>query len=153
MLSILVAGARPEQERALIAGGALMIAGGMAGFAYAMPSGSIPAVLVSALLQGGGFGISWPFVSRLIIATAPDGEHSIASSAVPTMQRIGYAVGAALAGIIANASGFAEGLNGSTAASVASWLFLAFIPFGMLGVVEAILLLRRATGWAQTARP
>jgi hypothetical protein len=54
------------------------------------------------------------------------------------MQRIGYAAGAALCGIIANASGFSEGLTGETAASVAKWLFLAFVPLGVVGVLAAI---------------
>ena len=54
------------------------------------------------------------------------------------MQRIGYAVGAALCGIVANASGFSEGLSGETAESVAQWLFLAFVPLGVIGCLAAI---------------
>ena len=115
-----------------------MIAAGVAGFAYAVPAGSIPLILACAVLQGGGFGIAWPFVTRLIVAAAPESERTIASSAVPTMQRIGYAVGAAATGIVANASGFSEGLSGETAASVAKWLFLAFVPLGVLGCLAAI---------------
>lgn len=53
------------------------------------------------------------------------------------MQRIGYAVGAALAGIVANASGFSQGLNYDAAANVASWLFLAFVPLGIVGCLAA----------------
>jgi hypothetical protein len=54
------------------------------------------------------------------------------------MQRIGYAVGAALAGIVANASGFSEGLNHDAAANVATWLFLAFVPLGIVGCLAAL---------------
>ena len=115
-----------------------MIAAGIAGFAYAVPAGSIPLILGCAELQGGGFGIAWPFVTRVIVAAAPDAERTIASSAVPTMQRIGYAVGAATTGIIANAAGFSEGLSGATAESVARWLFLAFVPLGVIGCLAAI---------------
>ncbi|TIW86115.1 MAG: MFS transporter, partial [Mesorhizobium sp.] len=57
---------------------------------------------------------------------------------VPTMQRIGYAVGAALAGIVANASGFSQALTHDAAADVASWLFLAFVPLGILGCLAAL---------------
>ncbi|TIX99178.1 MAG: MFS transporter, partial [Mesorhizobium sp.] len=106
--------------------------------AYAVPAGSIPLILFCALLQGGGFGIAWPFVTRVIVASARDGEQTIASAAVPTMQRIGYAVGAALTGIVANASGFSEGLNREAAANVATWLFLAFVPLGILGCLAAL---------------
>ncbi|MER8404130.1 MFS transporter [Mesorhizobium sp. M0185] len=138
ILSILVANAPPERERLIIVGGALMIATGVAGFAYTVPAGSIPLILLCALLQGGSFGIAWPFVTRVIVASAKEGEQTIASAAVPTMQRIGYAVGAALTGIVANASGFSEGLNREAAATVAAWLFLAFIPLGILGCLAAL---------------
>ena len=43
-----------------------------------------------------------------------------------------------LTGIVANASGFSEGLSGETAASVAKWLFLAFVPLGVVGCLAAI---------------
>ncbi len=138
VLSILVANAPPRSERSIIVVGAIMIATGIAGFAYAVPAGSIPLTLLCALLQGGGFGIAWPFVTRIIVADAPEGERTIASGAVPTMQRIGYAVGAATCGIVANASGFSQGLSGETAAGVAKWLFLAFVPLAVLGVLAAV---------------
>lgn len=138
ILSILVANAPPHRERIIIVGGAAMIATGIVGFAYAVPAGSIPLIVACAVMQGGGFGIAYPFVTRIIVGAAPEAERSIASSAVPTMQRIGYATGAALCGIVANASGFSEGLSGETAAVVAKWLFLAFVPLGLLGCAAAI---------------
>jgi hypothetical protein len=138
VLSILVASATPRREPAIIIGGAAMIAAGAAGFAWTVPLGSIPLVVFCALLQGGGFGLAWPFVTRVIVASATPDERTIASAAVPTMQRIGYAVGAALAGIVANAGGFAGGLTRETSADVARWLFLAFVPLGILGLVAAI---------------
>lgn len=135
VFSILVANARPERERLIITAGGFMIAGGVAGFAYAVPHGSLPLVLASAILQGGGFGITWPFVTRVIVTAAAPSERTIASSAVPTMQRLGYAVGAALAGIIANAAGFSRGLSPETAAGAASWLFIAFLPLAAVGCI------------------
>jgi MFS family permease len=138
ILSILVANAPLHRERLIIVVGALMIACGIAGFAYTIPAGSIPLILLCALLQGGGFGVAWPFLTRVIVASAAPDEQTIASAAVPTMQRIGYAVGAAVAGIIANASGFSEGLSREAAATVASWLFLAFVPLGIVGCLAAL---------------
>ncbi|QDZ03126.1 MFS transporter [Nitratireductor mangrovi] len=152
VLSILVANAAPRHERTIITTGALMIAAGVAGFAWAVPAGSIPAVLACALLQGGGFGIAWPFVTRIIVAAARPAETTITSSAIPTLQRIGYAVGAAGAGIIANASGFAHGLSAGAAAGVATWLFLAFVPLGLVGLVAGIMVAQR-TRAASTVLP
>ena len=134
-LSILVANAPPERERLIITAGAFMIAGGIAGFAYAVPHGVLPLILACAILQGGGFGIAWPFVARMIVAATPPSERTVASSAVPTMQRLGYAVGAAIAGIIANAAGFSKGLSPETAANAAAWLFIAFLPLAVVGCV------------------
>jgi MFS family permease len=142
VLSILVATARPRHEGRIIVAGAIMISAGVAGFAWAIPAGSIPVILACALLQGGGFGIAWPFITRTIVASAPPAESTVASSAVPAMQRIGYAVGAAASGIIANASGFSEGLSGATAEGVASWLFLAFLPLCLVGCFAAVVLTR-----------
>jgi MFS family permease len=135
ILSNLVANAPPRRERLIITAGAFMIAGGIAGFAYAVPHGVLPLILACAILQGGGFGIAWPFVTRMIVAAAAPSERTVASSAVPTMQRLGYAVGAAIAGIIANAAGFSRGLNPETAASAAAWLFIAFLPLAVVGCV------------------
>lgn len=143
ILSIAVANAPAHREKAIIVTGAAMIASGVAGFAYAVPSGSIPLILFCALLQGGGFGMAWPFVTRVIVAAAKPTESTVASSGVPTMQRIGYAVGAALCGIIANAAGFANGLSGETARHVASWLFIAFVPLTLIGVSAAVRLTMR----------
>jgi MFS family permease len=142
VLSILVATARPRHEGRIIVAGAIMISAGVAGFAWAIPAGSISVILACALLQGGGFGIAWPFITRTIVASAPPAESTVASSAVPAMQRIGYAVGAASSGIIANASGFSEGLSGTTAEGVASWLFLAFLPLCLVGCFAAVVLTR-----------
>lgn len=138
VMSILVANAPPRAERPIVIAGALMIAAGVAGFAYTVPAGSIPLILLCALLQGGGFGVGWPFITRIIVASAPESERTIASSAVPTIQRIGYAVGAAACGIVANASGFSDGLSGETTANVAKWIFLAFVPLGVLGCIAAV---------------
>ncbi|NGN44336.1 MFS transporter [Mesorhizobium sp. CGMCC 1.15528] len=152
VLSILVANAPPHRERLIIVTGACMITAGVAGLAYAIPQGSIPLVLLCALLQGGGFGIAWPFVTRVIVAAADPSESTVASSAVPTMQRIGYAIGAAISGIIANASGFSHGLSGATAHSVAVWLYLAFVPLGIVGVVAATRIVRRQKFTADSRR-
>lgn len=144
ILSILVANTPPHREKAVILTGAVMIAAGVAGFAVAVPAGSIPLILFCALLQGGGFGIAWPFFTRIIVASAKPGESTLASGAVPTMQRIGYAVGAATAGIIANACGFSTGLSREAAAHVALWVFLGFVPLTLIGIVAAARIAFRA---------
>lgn len=135
--AILVANTPPRREPAIIFAGAVMITAGIAGFAFAIPDGSLGLIFACAVLQGGGFGMAWPFVTRVIVAAAPEGQSTLASSAVPTMQRIGYATGSALAGIVANVAGFSQGLTRETAAAVAPWVFVAFLPLAAVGVIAA----------------
>jgi MFS family permease len=142
ILSILFAGAPKHYERFIVPGGALMVMAGIAGFAITAPLGSIPGILFAALLQGGGFGILWPFASRMVVQAAKASERSIAASAFSTLQRIGYAVGAALAGIIANANGFSGGFNAEAAQGAASVLFWPFLPLALLGVAASVRLVR-----------
>jgi MFS family permease len=142
ILSIVLANTPPRRERAVIVTGACMIAAGIAGFALAIPLGSVPLILVCALLQGGGFGIAWPFITRTIIESAVESERTITVSAVPATQRIGYALGGALSGLIANAAGFAGGFTREAAQAAARPLFLLFLPVALLGCWAAW----RATG-------
>ena len=137
ILSILVATASARYEPLIVTGGAIMVTAGIAGFAITIPMGSIPGILLCALLQGGGFGILWPFASRRIIEAAPDGERDIAASAFSTLQRLGYAIGAALTGIIANASGFSAGFTKEAAAGAAAVLFWPYLPLAIVGCVAS----------------
>ena len=114
-----------------------MIAAGVAGFAWAVPLGSIAGIVLFAALQGGGFGILWPFASRRVIEAALPHEREIAASAFSTLQRIGYAVGGATAGIIANANGFSGGFTKAAASTAAAPMFLYFLPLAVLGCLAA----------------
>jgi MFS family permease len=137
ILSILVATASARYEPLIVTGGAIMVTAGIAGFAITIPMGWIPGILFCALLQGGGFGILWPFASRRIIEAAPDGERDIAASAFSTLQRLGYAIGAALTGIIANASGFSAGFTKEAAAGAAAVLFWPYLPLAIVGCIAS----------------
>ena len=116
-----------------------MIAAGIAGFAWTVPAGSIPLILACAVLQGGGFGIAWPFVTRIDRCRGTRGRahHRLVGGADHAAHRLCGRCGADC-GIVANASGFSQGLSGETAADVAKWLFLAFVPLGVVGVLAAI---------------
>lgn len=102
-----------------------------------MPSGPLMAIGIAAIFLGGGFGLSWAFVTRRIILSVVKGERALASSAVPTMQLVGYAAGSAGAGVIANFLGFADGIDAETAGQASFWLFAAFAPVALVGVAAA----------------
>ncbi len=149
LMSILVANAPRHREAFIISAGALMIVTGLAGFAWAIPAGSIPGILFFAALQGGGFGIAWPFANRAVVEAARPDEKEITAAAFSTLQRMGYATGGAFAGIVANANGFAEGFTRETAATAAQPLYLTFVPLALVGVVMAFRLARLMSAAAE----
>lgn len=151
ILSILLARAPKHQERLIIRAGAVMIPAGVLGFAFTIPAGWIPGILFFALLQGGGFGILWPFANRIVVEAAAPGEREITAAAFSTTQRAGYAIGAAVAGIIANAHGFANGFSQASAATAAGPIFLYFVPLAALGCVCGFRLTGRTVTAARAA--
>jgi hypothetical protein len=124
-------------EPRLIRWGALLILAGIVGFAVTMPRGPLAAVLPCAILQGTGFGMAWAFVMRRIVASVDDADRERASSAVPTTQMVGYALGAALAGTVANMAGLAAGADHAAVGPTAFWIFAAFLPLAAIGAFAA----------------
>jgi MFS family permease len=137
LAAIATAGATPAREPALIRGGALAVAAGVVGLAWTMPRGPVWALVPWTVLQGAGFGMCWAFLLRRIVAAVPEDDRERASAAVPTMQMIGYAVGAAASGMVANALGLVDGAAREVVQVVAFWVFAAFLPLAALGVAAA----------------
>lgn len=131
--AIVFVNAGPRLEPWLIRIGALAIAGGVLGFALVMRSGPLMALLPWAILQGVGFGMAWAFIIRRVVASVGESERERAASAAPTLQMVGYAVGAALSGVVANAVGLGEGLTPEAVDRAAFWVFAAFLPLAAVG--------------------
>jgi hypothetical protein len=72
-----------------------------------------------------------------VIGGAPLEEQPLASAAVPTTQLIGGATGAAAAGALANALGFAHGVDPVAGQAHGLWLFAAFVPPAVAGLAAA----------------
>jgi MFS family permease len=117
--------------------GALVISMGAAGFAIAVPAGAMQGIVVCALLQGLGFGLCWPAILHRLVRFSIPSERSLASASQTTIQRIGYAVGTAAAGIAANVAGLGEGISIAAAKAAGFWVFAAFIPILCLAVLSA----------------
>jgi MFS family permease len=142
LAALAFARATPAREPALIRGGALLVITGIVALAFAMPRGPVVALLPGGLLQGLGFGMCWGFVLRRIVASVASGERERASAAMPTMQMIGYAVGAAASGVVANTLGLTETAPADVVRSVAWWVFAAFLPLALIGVAAAFRIAR-----------
>ncbi|MGI9407179.1 MAG: MFS transporter, partial [Hyphomicrobiaceae bacterium] len=130
--AVIVSGRSGASDTRLIRTGTILITAGILGFALAMPNGPMWALILSAVAQGAGFGISWAFVVARITKSAALDQKDVASSSIPTIQQIGFAFGAAAAGIVANTAGFSDEVTASTARSAASWIFAGFLPFALV---------------------
>lgn len=131
-------------EPRLIRAGAVLIVGGLTGFALALPTGPIWAVIVCALASGMGFGVCWASVVRRITSHAAPEQKDVAAAAIHTMQQIGYAFGAGTVGIVANVAGLSAGAGDAALDRAALWIFAAFIPFALFAGFAAFRLARAA---------
>ncbi len=128
LATVAVSGASIRADRPLIRGGAVAVVAGAAGFAWAVPFGSLAGIVVCSLLQGVGFGLFWPAVVHRLVRYAHRSEQDLAAASPSTIQRIGYSVGTAVTGIVANVAGLAEGVSAPAARIAAFWVFAAFFP-------------------------
>jgi MFS family permease len=138
MASLATAGAaRPWPQRLMVAGPATMIVS-LTTLAL-LTSNSATAVLIPAIvLLGIGMGQCWPFVAHNIMSNAKPGEEAVAAASVPTIQQMGFALGAAAAGFVANLSGIADGLSDAGMASAAFWVPGSFVVFASAACLAAL---------------
>lgn len=137
LAAVIVSGKLARFETTLIRCGSITISLGLLGFAVFMRSGHLWVIVMCAVAQGAGFGMMWGFVVKRITVNALPEERDVTSSIIPTIQQIGFAFGAAAAGIVANASGFAGVVTESAADYAATWIFATFLPFAILATVAA----------------
>ncbi len=137
--AVAVAQASERAEPWLIRGGALAATIGVVGMIWALPVGQIWTIVPFAICLGAGFGAFWAFVLRRVVDDVPAEQRDSATSALPTSQLIGYAIGAALAGLFANAAGLSENADIAVITDAAAWVFIGFLPV-------------LAVGWAMVPR-
>ena len=142
VLAVITSGAHERYDSVLIFTGMCCITVSIVGFMVSIPNGPLSLIAFFAFLEGAGFGMSWTFILRKATATATEDERDRIASALPTIQRLGYAVGASYIGIIANAVGFSDKLEAETARSVGFWIFLMCLPLASVGFVAGLALFR-----------
>ena len=131
------------KERTWIRIGTSLIALAAIGQALAVPTLTLGLVALSGALMGAGFGLSTSLTNRLLLRSLLPEDRSIGSAALLTTRQIGGAVGAALAGVIANMVGFASGITDATARGAAHNVFFAAIPMAVLGAAGAFAMTRK----------
>ncbi|MBV6272557.1 MFS transporter [Alcaligenaceae bacterium CGII-47] len=104
----------------------------LAALAVAMPLQSVGAWTLSVLLLGVGLGVGlcWPHLLTDVFRAAPPDQQNIASAAITTLQLYAMALGASVAGVVANSAGFIEpgGLAGAQRSALAVYAVFVCAP-------------------------
>ena len=110
----------------LIVAGPVAMSLGLVGVAVLTAPGPVAALLLPIGLVGTGIGSSWAFIAQRVMTGAKSGEENIAAASVATVQQGGIAFGAAIAGLVANASGLGDGLQLGAVLRASFWVPMAF---------------------------
>ncbi len=135
--ALLVSGGGAQLAKWSVRAGAAAVALGIALLLVVMAPGPVWAVAIGGGLLGGGFGLSFAFVSQFLMTSLAEDETAAGSAAIGTVRNSGGAVGAALASVAANLNGFAGGLSAGNVDAVAFWVFAVGLPLAIVGLVAA----------------
>lgn len=144
-VSLVVAGLTGERADRMLIVGPVLMATGLLGIALLMPLSPAPIVFPAIALVGGGIGACWAFTAQRVMRGARPGEEDIAASSVVTIQQTGFALGAAMAGLIANAAGLSAGLNRTDVLQAAFWVPVTFVAAAVIAILVGRRLSRRQT--------
>ena len=150
--AVAVAGLSADWSARMIIAGPFVLGTGLLGLAVAMPSGPVIVVFPAIVLVGLGIGSCWAFIAQRVMKGARTGDEDVAASAVATVQQTGYALGAAVAGLVANASGFSTVVDATGVGRAAFWVPVSFssaaLAAGVVGIRLRTLTHGRAARWA-----
>lgn len=124
-------------EKWVLRAGGITIFVGTAMMAFVLASGPVWLILIAAAVGNAGMGMMWGFIIKNVINSAKAADKERASTALPSIQQIGFALGAALSGLIANYIGLGDGLTQENLLSASFWLFTAFLPLIAIGNIAA----------------
>lgn len=142
--SITVANVRQRATRKiLIRTGPILLALGLAGVLIGLQMTLPPVVFAAQVLIGMGFGISNGYTMLSLIEASDDADRDRTSALIPTTQSAGNAIGAAVAGLAANAAGFATATTSGAVLQAIVPLFVTGIVIALIAGVAAMLMVRR----------
>jgi MFS family permease len=120
---------------------------------YALIFGSLFLLAYGIGLSGAGVGIAWAHLGNLLMKHAKETEHDVSSTFISTNQLIAITFFSALAGMIANLSGFADPALGKSGIirSVLS-LFVCLSLISAISIPMSIISVRVSTA-RRPARP
>jgi hypothetical protein len=140
-LALCSAGLRDQQVRYAVVLGPLLMLCGVVGLKVCVVDGPLPILGIFVALTGAGIGLCFAHISSWTMAAARAEEGALTAASIPTIQSLGIAFGAAVAGLMANAAGLAIGISPATVASAATWVYqLSIVPPAAMVVLSGRLL-------------
>lgn len=130
--SLISSSATGSRARLAIRIAPVLALAGLVGMAVLMPSPSdgswqvLAPICIAMVAVGFAVGIAWPHLSTRVLQVAPQGEEDLAASSIMTVELFATAMGAALAGMLANLGGLSSPGGVPGTAGAAQWLFAAF---------------------------
>ena len=121
---------------------------GMATLAILVPPGSaghwttLVPICLAMVIVGFGVGMTWPHLLTRVFKRAEAADQNLASASLTTVQLFTTAMGAALAGMIANLAGLSNPGGVAGTANAALWLFIGFAMMSGIALFAAIALVR-----------
>ena len=129
------------QNTAMLVGPALLTFG-LAGLALTMAAQPLPLVALALVLVGVGFGICNMFITQRVMAAAQSGQEDETAGAIPTLQGLGGATSAAVAGLSGNAIGLDRPLTQQIVSDASLALYGGGALVSLLAVAATVGLLR-----------
>lgn len=142
-ISLMVAGVSLSATGRLLVAGPAMMGAGLLGIALLLPLEPAIVVFPAIFMLGAGIGSCWAFIAQRVMGGARKGEEDVAASSIATVQQTGFALGAAVAGLVANAAGLSAGLERADVAHAALWVPACFVLAALLAAVLGARLARR----------
>ncbi|MCP4470736.1 MAG: MFS transporter [Gammaproteobacteria bacterium] len=131
--AILFAGVPHESEPRLIRIGGSLVLLGLVVMALVLPRGWLWSVVLAVIVLNGGFGMMWGFIIKRIVAAAAPADKDRTASLLPITQQTGFALGAALSGLVANSLAIDGAPDAAEFRLIAFWLFAGFVPLALVG--------------------
>ncbi|MEM7562807.1 MAG: MFS transporter [Pseudomonadota bacterium] len=131
--AVMISGISSDREPLVIRSGSAMVVFGLALIGISFSAGHLWLVIVAIIILNGGMGMMWGFIIKRVIGAAPKKEKDRTASLLPITQQTGFALGAALSGLIANSLGIENLTLSGQLQNIVFWLFMGFIPLAMMG--------------------
>ena len=141
---VMSAGWKKSGVRWAIISGPIIVLVGLVALSILMPAGSLGGwqhmvpIAIALTLVGFGIGFGWPHLLTRILQVAAEEDKDIAGASITTVQMFATALGAAMAGMVANLSGLNSPGGVAGAENTAHWLFILFAIAPALAIITAL---------------